>query len=188
MNVVRNRLESLPPARRSVCLLCASNTGKIPRPYTKVRGESLASKIYPDAPRVAVGAVVFHQDRVLLVLRKQPPAAGVWAIPGGSVELGESLQAAAEREVLEETGLRIKAGDVIYTFDVVERDEAGRVRFHYVIVDLKGELLDPTQPPVPADDVTDAGWFTLDEVKRVEWPVSEATRALLWQVMMRKND
>ena len=99
----------------------------------------MVSKIYPDAPRVAVGAVVFHQNKVLLVLRGQAPSKGMWAIPGGGIELGESLQMAAEREVLEETGLHIKAGEVVFTFDTVERDDAGRVKFHYVIVDLLGE-------------------------------------------------
>jgi ADP-ribose pyrophosphatase len=61
----------------------------------------MVSKMYPDAPRVAVGAVITHKDKVLLVLRGQPPAKDMWAIPGGSVNLGETLQAAAEREVLE---------------------------------------------------------------------------------------
>jgi 8-oxo-dGTP pyrophosphatase MutT (NUDIX family) len=70
----------------------------------------LINTIYPDAPRVAVGAVVIYEKKVLLVLRGKPPAEGLWAIPGGSVDLGETLQMAAEREVLEETGLHVKAG------------------------------------------------------------------------------
>jgi 8-oxo-dGTP diphosphatase len=60
---------------------------------------------YPDAPRPAVGAVVFKGDAVLLVQRANPPSRGMWAIPGGRVRLGETLQAAAEREILEETGV-----------------------------------------------------------------------------------
>jgi ADP-ribose pyrophosphatase YjhB (NUDIX family) len=64
---------------------------------------------YPDLPRVAVGAVVFKDNKVLLVKRAKPPAQGLWAIPGGSVELGETLQQAAERETLEETGIMIQA-------------------------------------------------------------------------------
>jgi ADP-ribose pyrophosphatase len=143
----------------------------------------MASKIYPDAPRVAVGAVVFHHGKVLLVLRNQEPSKGVWAIPGGSVDLGETLQAAAEREVFEETGLRVKAGEVIYTFDVIQHDPEGRVQYHYVILDLAAELLDPTQPLAAADDVTDAGWFSLADLKRPGLPVSEPTRLLLQQVM-----
>jgi ADP-ribose pyrophosphatase len=139
----------------------------------------MASTIYPDAPRVAVGAVVVHQNKVLLVLRGQAPAKGVWAIPGGSVRLGETLQAAAEREVLEETGLLIKAGEVIYSFEKIQRDEAGRVQYHYVILDLEAEPLDPTRPLTPADDAIDAGWFTLAELARPGLPVTETTWALL---------
>lgn len=143
----------------------------------------MASKIYPDAPRVAVGAVVTHQDKVLLVLRGQPPAKDMWAIPGGSVNLGETLQAAAEREVLEETGLKIKAGEVIYTFDAIVHDEAGRVQFHYVILDLKGEALDPAQPLHAADDVYDAAWFSLPDLDRPDLVISDTTRALLQELL-----
>lgn len=143
----------------------------------------MVSKIYPDAPRVAVGAVVMYQDKVLLVLRGQPPAKDMWAIPGGNVNLGETFQAAAEREVLEETGLQIKAGEVIYTFDAIVRDQEGRVQYHYVILDLKAEALDPTQPLVPADDVRDARWFSLADLDRPDLVLSETTRNLLRQMM-----
>lgn len=143
----------------------------------------MVSTIYPDAPRVAVGAVVVHQYKVLLVLRGKAPAKGMWAIPGGSVNLAETLQAAAEREILEETGLRVKAGEVIYVFDKIEWDEADRVRYHYVIIDLQAEPVDPTQPLIPADDVVDAGWFSLADLDRLNLPVSDTTRTLLQKVM-----
>ena len=139
----------------------------------------MVSKLYPDAPRVAVGAVVFHEAKVLLVLRGQAPSKGMWAIPGGSVELGESLQTAAEREMLEETGLHIKAGQVVYTFDTVERDDDGRIKYHYVIVDLLGEPLDPEQPLQPADDVDDARWFSQAELDQPTVPIAAPTQALL---------
>jgi len=127
--------------------------------------------------------VVLNDDKALLVLRGQAPAKGLWAIPGGSVELGETLQAAAEREVMEETGLFIKAGEVVYTFDGIQRDELGRVRYHYVIVDLLAEALDPTQPLRPADDVDDAGWFTLAQLENSDMPITGATLELLRQIM-----
>jgi len=145
----------------------------------------MINTVYPDAPRVAAGAVVINQDKVLLVLRNKAPAKDMWAIPGGSVNLGESLQAAVEREVLEETGLQIKAGEVIYAFEKIERDRSGRVRFHYVILDLTAEALDPTQPLRPADDVREAGWFSLVDLDRLNLPVSETTRTLLQTMIIK---
>ena len=144
----------------------------------------MANTIYPDAPRLAVGAVVIHQQRVLLVLRGKAPAKGMWAVPGGSVNLGETLQAAAEREILEETGLQIKAGEVVYAFEKIERDESGRVQYHYVILDLRAEPVDPTQPLTPADDAIEAGWFTLAELEQL--PVSDTTLSLLQTIMVER--
>lgn len=130
---------------------------------------------YPDAPRVAVGAVVFRQDAVLLVKRGKPPAEGQWAIPGGSVGLGESLQAAAERETREETGLSIRAGAPVFTFETIERDPAGRVRFHYVVVDLAAELVGGEMQP--GDDALDARWVSREEMEHLF--VNAATLRLL---------
>jgi ADP-ribose pyrophosphatase len=143
----------------------------------------MANRVYPDAPRVAVGAVIIHQNKVLLVLRGQAPARGLWAIPGGSVELGETLAVAVEREVLEETGLQVQAGTVIHTFDAIECDDAGRVKFHYVIVDLLATAQDPGRPLQPSDDVLDAAWFSLAEVEAPDLAISDTTLALVRQVM-----
>lgn len=159
-----------------------TNQSLIPNLKSKI--ENQKSTFYPEAPRVAVGAVVFHKDKVLLVLRNKPPAEGMWAIPGGSVELGETLQAAAEREVLEETGLRVQAGRIIHTFDVIQRDEAGRIEYHYVIIDLLAEAIDPVQSLRPADDVRDAAWFTLAELEQPGLPVSTTTLLLLREIMV----
>ena len=133
------------------------------------------ANVYPDSPRVAVGAVVFRQSRVLLVQRRNPPARGTWAIPGGSVRLGESLGQAAERETREETGVIIRAGAPVYTFDVVERDARGAVRFHYVIVDLAAEYV--SGAPRAGDDALDARWVSAAELDNL--PVNTATRRLL---------
>jgi ADP-ribose pyrophosphatase len=136
---------------------------------------STDSTHYPERPRVAVGAVVFKENAVLLVQRGQAPAEGSWAIPGGSVQVGETLQQAAEREIREETGVVIRAAAPVYTFDVIEKDAEGRVRFHYVIVDLAAEYVAGT--PRPASDAVDARWVSAGELRRRK--VSPATLGLL---------
>lgn len=130
---------------------------------------------YPPFPKVAVGAIVRREDTVLLVRRAKPPNEALWAIPGGSVELGESLQAAAEREILEETGITIRAGRPVYTFDVIDRDPDGRVRYHYVITDLLAEYV--RGEPVAGDDALEARWVSASELDSL--PVSATTLELL---------
>jgi len=132
---------------------------------------------YPDHPQVAVGAIVFKDNRVLLVRRGKAPAKGAWSIPGGSVNLGERLQEAAEREILEETGLTIKANEPIYTFDVVRRDDTGRIRFHYVIIDFNADYVSGELQP--GDDAMDARWVSAGELN--DLAVSPATQKLLRQ-------
>ncbi len=134
-----------------------------------------AARGYPDVPRVAVGAVVFHENRVLLIRRGQAPSDGQWAIPGGVVELGETLAQAAEREIREETGIQIAAQEPIYVFDVVERDPTDKVRYHYVIVDLAARYLGGELHA--GDDAAEARWVSADEMKRLT--VSPPTRQLL---------
>ena len=130
---------------------------------------------YPAQPRVAVGAIVFKDDKVLLVRRGKPPAEDLWAIPGGRVEIGETLQQAAEREILEETGIIIRALEPVFTFDVIDRDVDGRARFHYVIVDLTADYI--RGDPRAGDDASAACWVSPHEL--VHLKVSPTTRRLL---------
>jgi ADP-ribose pyrophosphatase len=138
----------------------------------------MASREYPDSPRVGVGAVVLREGRVLLVRRGVAPALGVWAIPGGGLELGEGLREAAEREIHEETGITIRAGEQIFTCDVCQRDADGRVRFHYVIVDLAAEYV--SGEVKGADDALDARWVSPEEL--LELSTTKNTLKLLRQI------
>ncbi len=139
----------------------------------------MSSAEYPANARVGVGAVVFRDDAVLLVRRKQPPSAGEWAIPGGKVELGESLQQAAEREIREETGIHIRALDPVYAFDLIERDEVGKIKWHYVIVDLIADDLGGDIKA--ASDASEARWVTTDELPDID--LNQASRFLLEEVL-----
>lgn len=129
----------------------------------------------PPSPAVGVGAVVFKDNRVLLVKRGTAPSAGLWAIPGGRLELGETLQQAAEREILEETGIVIRAKEPVFTFDVIEREADGGVRFHYVIIDLAAQYV--SGEPQANDDAHEARWVAADELASLD--VSEKTIELL---------
>jgi 8-oxo-dGTP diphosphatase len=134
---------------------------------------------YPAAPIVAVGAVILDEDRILLIRRAQEPARGLWTFPGGAVELGESLEEAVKREALEETGLQLVVGDVATVIDRVVHDEAGRIRYHYVIVDyfarMAGGLLQP------GSDVSDARWAAREDLDGLEMTekAGELARELL---------
>jgi 8-oxo-dGTP diphosphatase len=120
---------------------------------------------YPDAPLVGVGAIIVENNRVVLVKRGHPPLAGQWSIPGGVLEVGETLRKAAVREALEETGLTVEPGDLLGVFDRILRDAEERTLYHYVLIDflcrrISGEL-------IAAGDADEARWFTQDEASKL---------------------
>jgi ADP-ribose pyrophosphatase len=131
--------------------------------------------LYPQKPEVAVGAVVIHEGKVLLVKRKRPPAKGLWAIPGGRIKLGETLKQAAERELFEETGIIIDAKQPIYTFDSINKNDAGKIKFHYVIVDLCAEYKGGELKA--GDDAVEARWVSSSELDKIE--INPSTKFLL---------
>ena len=115
---------------------------------------------YPDRPIVGVGAVIVDEGKVVLVRRRFEPLKGHWSLPGGMVEIGETLEAAVAREMLEETGLEVEVGPVIEVFDRITRDEERRVRYHYVLVDY---VCWQTSGTLRAgSDVDDAIWVDPD--------------------------
>ena len=117
---------------------------------------------YPQQPVVSVGAVIVDGGRVLLIKRGQPPLQGRWSLPGGVVEIGETLQAALAREVREETGLEIDVGPVVEVLDRIEREDDNRVEYHYVIIDyrclVRGGRL------ACGSDADDARWVSASDV------------------------
>ena len=118
------------------------------------------SRTYPDRPIVGLGVVVLRGPTVLLVRRAKPPNAGAWSLPGGAQELGETAEEGARRELLEETGVTAGPLTLIAHADVIDRDDEGRVRFHYTILDFAGIWV--AGAPVAGDDVSATIWAPLD--------------------------
>ncbi len=121
----------------------------------------------PAAPSVGVGGVVVHEGRVLLIRRGKEPLYGRWVVPGGTVELGESLHEALVREMREETGLEVEPLELLTAFDRIER-EGERVRYHYVIVDYLCRLR--SGEARAASDALDVAWAKPEELERYDLP------------------
>jgi 8-oxo-dGTP diphosphatase len=147
------------------------------------------SREYPDRPVVGVGGVVIEKGRALLIRRGSEPLRGQWSIPGGTLELGESLENGVIRELKEETGLTVRIVEMIEVFDRIYEDEADAAggetresssrkkgpRYHYVIIDYLCERLDGEARA--GSDVTDVAYATEEEF--VKYGLTEtATRIL----------
>ena len=120
-------------------------------------------RAFPLQPVVGVGAVVVDGDRVVLVKRGHPPLQGEWSLPGGAVELGETLEEAVAREVFEETGLQISVGAVVEVLDRVHRLPDGRIEYHYVIVDFLCRCRTDSAL-ICGSDAADAKWVRANEL------------------------
>lgn len=130
---------------------------------------------YPQTPLVGVGVVVRKDQHILLVKRAHEPKKGLWAIPGGLVQLGESIRQAASREVMEECSIQIQLQDVISVVDLIDKDEAGKVKFHFVLIDF---LADYTAGELkPASDAAAGAWVSRAELDDYEIP--EITRKVI---------
>ncbi|HKW17106.1 MAG TPA: NUDIX hydrolase [Terriglobales bacterium] len=117
---------------------------------------------YPKQPLIGVGAVIVEHGRVLLIKRGKAPLLGEWSIPGGMLELGETLRQGAEREALEETGLNIRATEMLGVFERIVPGQEKRTLYHYVLIDFLCERV--SGDASASGDAEDARWFTPEEV------------------------
>ncbi len=136
-------------------------------------------RTYPEAPIVAVGAVVMDRDSVLLIQRGQEPQKGAWTLPGGAVELGETLEQAIRREVLEETGLEVEPVRIVEILDRISRDPDGRIAYHYVLVDFACEVLGGVL--CCASDALEARWVAAGNLP--DEGLDEASLAVILKAM-----
>jgi 8-oxo-dGTP diphosphatase len=134
-----------------------------------------AGREYPPRPIVGIGIAVLKPDAVLLVRRGRPPSFGAWSLPGGAQKLGETAEAAARRELAEETGLEVGELLLAANADSIHRDAADRVQYHYTILDFAARW--SGGEPAPGSDVTAVAWAPLDWLDDYElW--SEARRVI----------
>jgi len=127
---------------------------------------------YPERPIVGVGGVVVEEGRALLIRRGNEPLKGQWSIPGGTLELGETMMEGTARELKEETGLEVKVLEIIEVFERINfadetwttQEERRRPRFHFVIVDYLCERVSGS--PLAGGDVTDVAWAGENDLER----------------------
>ena len=124
---------------------------------------------YPSRPLVGVAVVVQNMGEILLIRRGRPPKKNVWAIPGGLVELGESIRNAAIREVREECGIEIELGEILDVIDFIDKDPNGRIKYHYVITDFSAQYV--SGDSCAGDDAAQLAWVTPDQLK--QYPIPE---------------
>lgn len=123
---------------------------------------------YPAAPMVGVGAIVVEDGRVLLVQRGHPPALGKWSLPGGLVDVGEPVEAAVRREVAEECGLAVTLHGLVGFVDRIVRDPAGRVQYHYVLLDFLATPEAGRESACAGSDAQALRWTTLEELATLD--------------------
>lgn len=140
---------------------------------------------YPERPVIGVGGVIFDDSKVLLVRRNQEPGKGEWSLPGGAVELGETVIDALKREVWEETSIRIEVGGLIRVLDRIVYDRHRWIQYHYVIADYWARKVSGL--PRPASDISDLCFVPLNEVDAMEIR-REVKETILMGLVMRDHE
>ena len=128
----------------------------------------MSGRQYPTFPVPGVGVVVLRDNEVLLVRRVTDPDKGLWSIPGGGVEVGETQSEAAIREVFEETGFNVKILKLVSTADVIIPDKSGNIEFHYLLNHYLGELISGSIRPESSD--AEVCWFPINSLPLEEMP------------------
>jgi len=146
-------------------------------PFELGKGKDTMGRDYPATPVPSVHTLVRREDRILLVKRARPPLEGLWGLPGGTVELGESVTQAAVRETREETGLSVQVTRFLGYIDAIERDDQGLVSWHYVIFYF--EAVTPDKSPTPGDDAEAVRWIKEQDLH--QFSLTDAVqRCLTW--------
>jgi 8-oxo-dGTP diphosphatase len=140
-----------------------------------------AGRLYPERPILGCLAVVRRDRRVLLAQRSVPPGIGRWGFPGGMQELGETVHACAQRELLEETGIRAEPVATLNVFDAIRRDEEGRVKVHFALVAVLLQWQEGEGEPI--EEATQLRWVTPDEARAL--PLFDRVEELMALALQR---
>jgi ADP-ribose pyrophosphatase YjhB (NUDIX family) len=145
-------------------------------------GTVTVQREHPKQPLIGVGALIVENGRVVLIKRGKAPLLGEWSIPGGMLELGETLRQGAEREAMEETGLVVRATELLGVFDRVVPDADGKIVYHYVLIDFLCERISGDLHA--GADAADAKWFTPEEVAKL--PLAEDTAGVVRAALVKR--
>ena len=136
-------------------------------------------RLYPRFPVVAASAVVLREGQILMIRRSNEPNKGMWSIPGGRVELGETVYEAVQREVFEECNIEIEILRLLNVGDNIIQDDEGRVKYHYILVDFLAEY--KCGEITAQSDAEEYRWVTTKELHRLD--IAPQLRTLLMQTM-----
>jgi len=146
-------------------------------------GGILTERQYPKQPLVGVGALIVENGRIVLIKRGHAPLLGEWSIPGGMLELGETVRQGTEREALEETSLGVRTTELMGVFDRVVLDDGKRTLYHYVLIDFLCEVVSGELQA--QGDAADARWFTAEEIEAL--PLARDTAEVIRRALSKSG-